>query len=143
MNLKYQLDNILKNYGHKAIYRRYNTGVKSEYYDAVTKEGVGGAKWTYTDQVVLCRYSPTSTQGSQGVYDGGPVYYLKAHIKPKVNDVVLEVILDPNNSSTDTARVRGAEVRHAMKITDIDPKRGADGAIVFYQCYVEPEYGNV
>ncbi|MGD9697431.1 hypothetical protein [Acinetobacter sp.] len=140
MDIKTQFDTILKQYGHRVIYRRYSTGVKSSHYDPITREGVGGARWAHQDKVILTRDSQTSSSSSgHGQYDGTMVYYIKVEDSPKVNDCIIEV-----NSVQDAGdlEILNASHKHILMIKDIDPKRGADGRIVFYQCYVKPEYGH-
>ena len=50
--IKRSFDKIIDNFGHKVLYRRYNVGVESKYYEAATGDSKGGAKWTYTDEII-------------------------------------------------------------------------------------------
>jgi len=140
IDLKAQFENILKTYGHKVIYRRYHPGQKSSYYSPVTREGVGGERWSYTDEVILCRHSPTTVRGTKGAYEGKMVYYLPANIKPKVKDVIIEVG-GSNTPSVADSQIKQSTHKQVLRIEDIDPKRGLNGDIVYYTVYVKPEYG--
>lgn len=39
--------------GQWIIYRRFNLDSKSDYYNEITREGVGGPKYNYTDELIL------------------------------------------------------------------------------------------
>jgi len=140
IDLKAQFEDILKTYGHKAIYRRYHTGQKSEYYSPITREGVGGERWTYTDEVILCRYSATSVRGSKGAYEGRMIYYLPADANPKVHDIIIEVNGNNGPAVSDDV-IKSSPHRQVFRIRDIDTKRGEDGKVIFYTLYVRPDYG--
>ena len=49
-------EKILSKYGHKVIYRRYQVGSKSKYFDETTGQGKGGPSWEYSDEVVTVRH---------------------------------------------------------------------------------------
>jgi len=134
-------NSILDDWGHKVIYRRYNVGTRSTHYDKATREGVGGERWTHTDECRVCRTSSTSSRGVKGTYEGTVLYYFKTGVLPKVGDVIIEVNGSNSPSTSDTAVLQSSH-QLAMRIKDVEPKRGANGELVFYTCYARPEYGH-
>jgi hypothetical protein len=140
MDLRKQFKDVLNKYGHKVIYRRYDVGNLSDNYSPTTREGVGGSRWQYEDEVVLCRHSPASLRGTKGQFEGKTVYYFDNNVKPKVNDVIIEVYGD-TSSATPDSEVTMMPFKHSLRIVDVEVKRGFNGETVFYTVYTEPEYG--
>ena len=140
--LKRSFDKIIDNYGHKVLYRRYNVGVESKYYQSSTGDSKGGAKWTYTDEVIEVRHDPMSVRGNVGTITLDSKVYCKSQVKPKRGDVIIELdydVIDDEPSDTD---LYYAPHREAFEITELDIKRGFKGKTEFYLLRVVPHLGD-
>lgn len=134
-------EKILSKYGHKVIYRRYEVGTKSEFFDDTTGQGKGGPSWEYSDQVITVRHDPMSIRGAVGVTIQKSKIYVKSNVKPKRGDVIIELDLD-TQSKLKLHEYMHIDHREAFEIDEIDVKRGLSGEIVFYLCSVVPHLGD-
>jgi len=64
INLRYEMEKLLDEYGHWVLLRHYDTTTFSEYYDEITGEGVGGPMYEWTDHVVRSRKVVQTTGGT-------------------------------------------------------------------------------
>jgi len=142
-------EKILSKYGHKVIYRRYEVGTKSEFFDDTTGQGKGGPSWEYSDQVITVRHDPMSIRGAVGVTIQKSKMYVKSNVKPKRGDVIIELDLDTKSKSKSKSKSKlklheymHIDHREAFEIDEIDVKRGLNGEIVFYLCSVVPHLGD-
>jgi len=127
---------IVDKYGHSVLYRRYSVGTQSEWYSETTGAGVGGPKWTYTDEVAKVRHDPMSIRGAIGTTVQKSKFYLDRTVKPKRGDVIIELdVNDPDPSEHD---LYTAQHREAFEIDDVDVKRGVRGMIAYYIVSVVP-----
>lgn len=61
IDLRKWINDILSRYGHSIMVRKYDTTRRSQYWNELTKESIGGPAWVYTDHIVKARkYSLTS-----------------------------------------------------------------------------------
>tara|TARA_B100001250_G_scaffold414081_1_gene450591 strand:+ start:5916 stop:6380 length:465 start_codon:yes stop_codon:yes gene_type:complete len=140
--IKRTFDNIIDNYGHKVLYRRYNVGVESKYYDAATGDSQGGAKWTFTDEVIEVRHDPMSVRGAVGTTIQDSKMYAKSNVRPKRGDVIIELDYDLIDDEPSESDLYYAPHREAFEITEVDIKRGFKGKTEFYLLRVVPHLGD-
>lgn len=55
IDLRHEMDKILRAYGHWIMVRHYDTTRHSQYWDSRTHEAIGGPAWEYTDYIVRAR----------------------------------------------------------------------------------------
>ena len=134
-------ERILSKYGHKVIYRRYKVGTKSEFFDETTGQGKGGPSWEYSDDIITVRHDPMSIRGAVGVTIQKSKIYIRADVKPKRGDVIIELDLDAD-TSLKFYEYYHIDHREAFEIDEIDTKRGLNGKIAFYLCSVVPHLGD-
>jgi hypothetical protein len=137
-----KVDQAFKNWGHYSLYRRYNVGDKTEFYDEATGASAGGPKWTYSDEVVRTRQAPMSVRGTVGISINASKIYLESSVKPKRGDVLIEVDYEWNGGSVDSKTIYSADHVEAFEIQEIDTKRGYRGKITFYLVQVVPHMGD-
>lgn len=107
MDLSAELNKILDDSG-KWVMLRHFTSTKSAYYDEVTKEGVGGPAFEYTDSVILTFASPSSF-GMAMTADGlttapagefptrSTIYFVKNDVTISEKDIIYELDwIDPD-----------------------------------------------
>jgi hypothetical protein len=139
---KNTLDKVLEDYGHFALYRRYNVGDKSEFYQDNTGDGDKGPKWTFKDEIIKIRHDPMSIRGAVGISVQTSKMAMSASVNPKRGDVVIEIKYAESDTDPSEHEMYTADHSEAFEITEIDPKRGYKGRIEFYIVQVVPHMGD-
>tara|TARA_Y100000034_G_C6714429_1_gene315724 strand:- start:137 stop:601 length:465 start_codon:yes stop_codon:yes gene_type:complete len=132
---------ILDKYGHNVLYRRYEVGTQSEFFDETTGQGKGGPSWEYYDEVIRVRHDPMSIRGAVGITIQKSKMYLEPHVKPKRGDVIIELDYDLKPDAK-THEIYHIPHREAFEIDEIDVKRGINGKIIYCLCAVVPHLGD-
>ena len=99
--------------GQWIILRRYDIGSKSIYYNDVTKEGVGGPKWNYTDELHKAYIWNSwiadpfvETQTPAGMYDVPLVtIFMEYDVDPKDEDEIYEFDWDDHTIKPDISDI--------------------------------------
>jgi hypothetical protein len=132
---------ILGKYGHNVLYRRYDVGNPSVFFDETTGQGKGGPSWDYYDEVIKIRHDPMSIRGAVGITIQKSKMYVEATVKPKRSDVIIELDYDlkPDQKPYEIYHMTH---REAFEIDEIDVKRGISGNIIYYLCSVVPHLGD-
>ena len=141
-SVKRAFESILKKYGHFALYRRYNIGVYSEFYEEDTGASSGGPMWTYSDDIIQTRHDPMSVRGAVGVTVQTSKLHISKKVKPKRGDVVIEVDYPERSSDPTEHEMYTSDHIEAFEITEVDSKRGFNGRIEFYLVQVIPHMGD-
>jgi len=131
---------LLNNKGHWMIYRRYKRGTKSTFYSEATGEGVGGARWDYSDKPVRVRQDRASVRASAGTGTDISKIHLDWKTKPRRGDVFIEIDYDGDNRLLTPGLIMQMDHRQAYEITDLAAYRGSNGIIIYYTCIVKPEF---
>ncbi len=139
---KNKIDQVLKNWGHYSLYRRYNVGDKTEYFDDATGASSGGPKWTFSDEIVLTRHAPMSVRGTVGTSINASKMYIQSDIRPKRGDVIIEIDYGQGDGPLDSNKIYKADHVEAFEIQEIDTKRGYRGKIIYYLVQVVPHMGD-
>lgn len=132
---------MLKDYGHWAIYRRYDLDKPSEFVDDATGEGVGGPKYEYDDIPILIRHDPASVRAIAGVVTEKSKIYVDGAVSPKRGDVIIEIDYDGENRELTPGLIMQMNHREVYEIAEMDYKRGQGGALIFSVCIVAPQLG--
>lgn len=135
-SLQRTFEKTIDKYGHFVLYRRYNVGEKSPYYEENTGSSDGGPKWTYRDEVARVRHDPMSVRGAVGTSIQVSKMYIKAARKPKRGDVIIEV--DYKSDEPYEAELYAANHTEAFEIVEIDQKRYLLGKVAYYIVQVSP-----
>jgi len=107
INLRTEFSNILNGsavrrpLGHWIVYRRYDRSRPSKYWDARTKEAVGGPAYEFTDELVRARrMMPRIFKTNEQMIKAGItfadnyIYYLEHNMNPMNGDEIFELRLD-------------------------------------------------
>lgn len=134
------ISTMLVDYGHWAIYRRYDLNTISKNVDPVTNEGVEGERWNYDDLPILIRHDPASIRAVAGTMIEKSKIFVDSTVNPKRGDVIIEIYYDGENRDLTPGLVMQMNHREAYTIDEIDPKRGHGGALIFTVCVVKPRF---
>ena len=88
IDLRKEMDILMSEYGHYVIIRHFDKTKRSEYWNNIAKEAVGGPAWEYTDYITLSRrvYRSTLTGTTAGLEMPNPaglldIPYITFYIK--------------------------------------------------------------
>lgn len=102
--------------GHWVLFRWFDVGIYSKYWDFKSEQAIGGPKWKYTDFPLKTTYQLLSSAGTQqGIMgsaspNGVPgdidnairLYILERCYRPKEGDIIIEYENCPIYDSSDT-----------------------------------------
>jgi len=141
IDIREEMYNILvtEKRGHYVVYRRFDRKHFSKYYNPETREGVGGPKFSWTDELHLCRReeNPTDLSGAtpgdlQTPY--GRLFFMY-DLYPKMEDEIFEVVLDDNGKVS-----YPLNLIKRFSINQIIPWRDRfQGRIEYYELLIKPE----
>jgi hypothetical protein len=143
INLKEEFRRILYGYGSTLpkgnwiVYRRFDRTSFSQYYDPVTREGVGGPKYNATNEIFKVRKIPnprtdTDLEIKAGITISDKfVYYVESHIQPKLLDEIFEINL-VDHSSNVAPRYEDVELIERYIIERVHPYRLENGVIQYW-----------
>lgn len=136
---------------------RMFTGEKSEYWNDITKEAIGGPEYMYSD-VLIEGYSAPAVSGisrkREGVVVVDPaqlditseVFYLMYDVPIKLNDEIYELNWEHKEKPTvvyerDQENLAEKKVcpKRKYRVQKAEPKRGDEGRIEFVKVYCERE----
>jgi len=136
-DVRANFDAFVEEYGHFMVYRRYNQDEHSRFFNPVTQEGVGGGRYTYTDEIILARHDPVSSGGTNGLEVEATKFFLHANDTPKRGDIIVELQGEPHTEN----EALYAKHEQAYRVVDLDKKRADGGQIAFYTVFAEPHFG--
>lgn len=127
--------------GHWIIFRRYDLTKKSKFFNEVTSEGVGGPQHPFSDELILTRHitvespTPGEFEAAPGIIRApGRMYFFEYTVKPRPDDVILEIDVDNHTIKPDLAKLKEPFVER-FNIKLVDPHRGDNGRIEFYKVH--------
>jgi hypothetical protein len=143
INIRKEIAKLFDNYAHNVVYIRRDERFRCECYVERSGEPLPtcskcfGTGYVVQIEKVRTRRKiatvPETLIGVNQLQQAGSmapksyVYYFEHDVKPKVNDLILEVIWDVNGIP------RYIKEKHV--ISTVDPKLGYKGRIEFYQVY--------
>jgi len=148
INLRAELKKLFEidKTAHWVILRQFDKTKKTEHWNELTQEAVGGPAWEYSDQLILARKSSGRQvffPGSQeafipmGLMDNtGYRFYLTSDIIPHLDDVIYEIEYQGNKKPT----IIDLPFVAKWNIITIVPMRDQEyGRIEYFICFVESE----
>src|SRR6056297_1687489 len=131
------IQKFIEEYGWWIILRSFDLSEYSRYWNKVSKEAIGGPAYKYNDIILKGRRvehikgdteKPYSKQLVSDVFDS--VYYLLGHVRPKKEDVIMEISPEVNQVPTPPRKVRPYEL---FDIEHAEPK--IEKGLIVTKCY--------
>lgn len=92
------IQGIIEEYGWWMVLRSFDLTKKSQYWDDTSKEAIGGPPFLYNDIILKGRRveniagdveTPQSRQQNTNIYR--TVFYVLGHLRPKKEDIIMEI----------------------------------------------------
>lgn len=139
INLREEFDSIVKEYGWWMVLRSFDLSKRSEYWDEMSREAIGGPQWEYNDIIFKGRRKE-SILGDVETYETRQqftdiyrvIFYIISKIRPKKEDQIIEIPLDIRFLDTAPRNVRAYEV---FDIKHVESK--IEKGLTFSKCYAQ------
>ncbi len=129
--------NMLDEYGWWMVLRSFDLTKKSKYWDDVSKEAIGGPPYLYNDIILKGRRTeqirgdteaPQSRQQITNVYK--TIFYIQGNIRPKIEDVIMEIRPDLRQLENPPKRIVPYEL---FDIEHVEAK--IEKGLIITKCY--------
>lgn len=144
------LRETLARYGYRMVVRKAVPGKKCSCVDPVSEsprdscERCTGTGNLYVDHLVLGRrYTPTPNIGLEqkapmgAVTGSGPMFLVEPVVPVSRNDLILELVLDPQTAEPLRTASQGFQVQRVHKVVFVDESRDIRGERLFFRVRAE------
>lgn len=151
INLRSEINEILfgstsrPQRGHWIILRRYDLTTRSDNFDEVMNEGVGGPGYEYADELVMSRRDPMFGPESAEKYtdpghlvQGRYVYYFEHDVNPNPHDQLFEIEWTDHRVQPTLSQVP-TPYQEKFNIKEVFPHRADSGRIEYWTCIVNSD----
>ncbi len=144
IDLRQGLSEILRDYGHPILYQRSNRKIRCKCWDNRWREAdprcpicLGSGWLIRLERHIVRGNNAMQTVTYPNLHEESPignswvpadVLYVKYSVHPRVGDVVIEV---------GWKGLRPTNVRYVYEVNHIQPNRGDNGRIEFYEMYIK------